>query len=204
MLQLPQNRLLIGSNYATLSTIDKHDDITISGAGLTHTKRVNSSWSSGRSTNFHIGGKYYCEWTVLVKGLGDTLIGFTTSNTPYNGFLGQNLDSIGFVTDGNFYSANASIGGIGSAVVAGDVIGIAIDLDNSKIWARKTDGNWNNSGTNNPTTNVGGKSLSGSMTGGAVAIYAGAGGSFPPNGGRVNFGANGFMYPAPGGFSPWH
>jgi hypothetical protein len=36
---------------------------------------------------------------------------------------------------------------------------IAVDLDNAKIWFRVGAGNWNNNGSANPATNVGGIDL---------------------------------------------
>jgi len=48
-----------------------------------------------------------------------------------------------------------------SASVQGDSVDMAIDFDNREIWFRRNQtGNWNNSGTANPSTNTDGFSLS--------------------------------------------
>jgi hypothetical protein len=107
----------------------------------------------------------------------------------------------------NFYPNSGGIfaGGVNTGIGLGgrsvnDVIGYAVDLDNRRIWIRPNPGsNWNNSGTANPATNVGGITIpAGTMVpfctfGGASGT---AGSSF-----KANFGASAFAGAVPAGFT---
>jgi hypothetical protein len=80
----------------------------------------------------------------------------------------------------------------------GNILGVATDLVHGQIWFRVNGGNWNNSPTANPTTNVGGFSIS------AVTPSV-----FPIS--QLNSGGDEltsdfygpFTYAIPSGFSPW-
>ena len=101
---------------------------------------------------------------------------------------------------GNIWSNGTTTGISLGARSAGNVIGVAIDLDNRKIWFRVApSGNWNNSGTANPATNTGGiVHPTGTMvpfcTFGGVSGTAGT--TF-----TANFGATAFSGAAPPGFT---
>jgi hypothetical protein len=104
--------------------------------------------------------------------------------------------------DGEYYTNNTyhSSGGITFAA-AGIDIGVAVDLDNAKVFVRNAAGWWNSgdpvAGTNpicilGPVTNNGGVSPF------LVAGYGSGGNS----GYTANFGQNAFVYPVPAGYIP--
>jgi hypothetical protein len=69
------------------------------------------------------------------------------------------------------------------------------------VWFKKQGGtNWNNSGTANPATGVGGLLLSGA---GAIYLLGTLFGNTPGDTGTVNFGATAFIGTVPSGFTAW-
>ena len=85
---------------------------------------------------------------------------------------------------------------------SGGVYCLAIDLVNSRAWVRLNGGNWNNSGTANPTTNVGGVNISGLFpTNPAFAAMTTEQILSPLA--TVNFGASAFSFAVPSGFAAW-
>jgi hypothetical protein len=80
------------------------------------------------------------------------------SSDMFNTTNGAILDN-----GGNF-GYNSSNGVLRATLTTGDTACFALDLDNLKIWFRKGSGNWNGSGTDDPATNTGGKSISGIST----------------------------------------
>src|SRR4029077_13475902 len=70
--------------------------------------------------------------------------------------------------------------------VSGDVIGVAVDFTNHLAWFRRNSGNWNNDGTANPATGVGGITIAAGSY--APTVGFGAGGSARTTTG--NFGAS--------------
>jgi hypothetical protein len=80
----------------------------------------------------------------------------------------------------------------------GTVGGIAVDLDNRKIWFRKAPaGNWNNSGTADPATNAGGVTIPAGTMVPFVTFGAAAAGFVW----TANFGASTFTGAVPSGFT---
>jgi len=62
------------------------------------------------------------------------------------------------VRDDGTFGYNSSNGALSQTFVATDVVCVALDLGNSKIWFRKNGGLWMNT-TDDPVTNTGGKAL---------------------------------------------
>jgi len=94
--------------------------------------------ASIESTTSHAANKYYVE--VAVSGAADFEIGLW--NTP--GSYGARLKSDGSIiteagTDPTF-----------SPLAAGDIIGIAADITEGKIWFRVNGGDWNNDPLQDP------------------------------------------------------
>jgi hypothetical protein len=146
-------------------------------------------------------GKYYWEITLTnYVGNDQNSVGFSTPLTTFTtvGGLGQNGAIMNF--GGQIWAAGAYTGITFGARATGDVIGIALDLDNRQSWFRiAPSGPWNNSGGANPATNTGG-----------VAVWAGAMlpyctfGGLPGVAGNIitaNFGASAFTGTVPAGFT---
>jgi hypothetical protein len=149
-------------------------------------------------------GKWYVEFTCnAVSGNVDG-VGVTNSSAGYSGgFLGSDAGATwGYFTNGNVVNGNSAVGAVNNTTYgAGDVIGVAIDLDNNKIWWRKNTGSWiGTSGTPNPATNTSGFSatnlMANNMRAYPIVNNSGAAAKF-----TANFGAASFTGTVPSGFT---
>ena len=179
--------------------------VTLSGGNLVATNTGTTATNQGAhvvTTSGKATGKYYFEnrATTYIGG-GNVGVGIGTTSSTYTG-MGQS----GGVTGAEFYItgeiyANGSNTGITLGSSAVKTIGVAVDLDNRKIWFKNvTDaGNWNNSGTANPATNTGGVTLpAGTMV---PFVTFGGGGGIANNVMTTNFGASAFTGAVPSGFT---
>lgn len=183
------------------NSADKGIDITLSGSDLIATKTaVSTTDEIVRATASASSGKYYWETTINAGG-SNHLVGISTSSESVLLFLGFSNNGCGFAKDGNVYIQSLSVASI-QTYANGDVVCVALDLDNSKIWFRTNGGNWNNAaiGSQNPATNTGGISLSGMAAG---AKFASLGIKIINDQGTANYGATAFAQTAPSGFSMW-
>ena len=126
-------------------------------------------------------GKYYMELTSVTLGNRQQIMVFSRDD-----FRGDS----GAVTTSSDGSGNATDR---ETWTSGDVIGIAVDLDNSKVFIAK---NNNYFGTSNPATNTGGDSLS-KFTG--VGVRHDSGGTNTTTI-RFNGGQLAFTHSPPSGF----
>jgi hypothetical protein len=104
-------------------------------------------------------------------------LGFGTTGTNLENFLGVDTNSIGITNEGNvYYNINVInvpiFSGLPTFGNVGDIIDIAIN-GNTYMWYRVNGGNWNGDNTANPATNSGGlliDSFSGSTLHPAIAL----------------------------------
>lgn len=159
-----------------------------------------------RSIASHSAGKYYHE--VALNGGGFYTVGFCNSSYLMNGGSGlPGLDgssnSIGIDASGNYWRAASPTGSF-TGWSANDVNGFAIDFTNSLLWVKNitTGGNWNNNGSANPATGVGGVSITGISSGPYfVTVFVVAiGGTHTANFGATTYALAGG---APSGFGNW-
>jgi hypothetical protein len=184
--------------------------VTLSGGNLVATNTGTTSVDQGAHVAAAGGkssGKYYFEatFTTVMGSVGQGVDYGAGVGTPSSTYTGMGFS--GGVTGGMVYKTgsvymNGSNQGsflLGTRV-SGDVIGIAVDLDNRKLWFRVApSGNWNASGTANPATNTGGFTLSaGTMV--PFATFGGASG-LANNVITANFGASAFTGAVPAGFT---
>ena len=151
------------------------------------------SWDAVRSTDSKTDGKWYWEVTVHDIPAGTILIGIGTSSETLT-YPGDTSQGRGYYNlNGNIYhSTNIAYG---DSYLAGDVIGVALDLDVGKMWWSKN-GVWQDSG--NPVI-------------GANPAYANVFGTFfamiglrkPGQSMTANFGTTSFQYTTPSGFLPY-
>ena len=90
-------------------------------------------------------GKYYCEVKNLTpsgRGLTIGISGRFCSSS--NDSLGSDLDGFGYTQTGNYRNNNTETA-YGDTYTENDIIGIALDLDNNKLYFSKN-GTWQNSG----------------------------------------------------------
>jgi SPRY domain len=177
--------------------------VTLSGGNLIATNTATTSTSQGAHDNSagKGSGKYYFEmkFTTVTGGNNTGVsIGTTTSTYSAMGTTGT-TGVMTYRASGQIWNGSNSGSSLG-ARSAGDVIGIAIDLDNRRAWFRVApSGNWNGSGTANPATNTGGVTIAvGTMI--AFCTFGGTGG-VANNVVTANFGASAFTGTAPSGFT---
>lgn len=170
---------------------------TLSGGNMT-AALVGSGHQNVRTIYGFGSGKVYFEATALVlgsagcgPGIGNLLAG--------TGFLGGVVGGFQYISSGAVYTNNGVIATIATYVV-NNVICVAVDIGNKKIWFRVNGGNWNNTAGNDPGSNVGGYDLTALLAnnGTVYAAFDGwqAGDSF-----RFNMGATAFAQTVPTGFS---
>lgn len=180
-------------------------NLTLSGGNLVATA---SSGNGGvRAVDRFLTGKYYFEVTETFSlGGGTMTIGVANANanlsTGYN--APTNVATV-FNNSGSsiFVNSGTAVGSLGVTLVTGNIISVALDLDNKRIWFRLApSGNWNGSGTANPATNTGGFDITALFGGGSLTIGPAA--FFGSSGSRVataNFGNTAFSGAVPAGFT---
>lgn len=175
----------------TVSWDDLHANHSVSNGGVTVTNNVSSTWSCTESLTTKSAGKHY--WEVRVDSI--------TSNAVLIGAESADVTTApGMVNDSwGYYGVNGKKGlsyifqTYGASYTAGDVIGIALDLDNGKIFFSKN-GVWQASG--DPTSGL--NPAFGGVTG---AVKPGVGLYWSGNSVTARFAAATQTYSPPTGFS---
>ena len=172
-----------------------------SGGNLT----ITSTGANGRGfTSIPIpSGSAYME---LVVNDVTTSFGVGVANTSESSYVGGTANSAGFLRDGNIYTNNAYVTTVKvdgynnpTAIVVGDIISIATDGTNARLWMRCNGGVWNTYLTGDPAAGSGSVSYSGVT--GSRFLYFEADNSGPAV--TANFGLSAFTYSIPTGFSAW-
>ncbi len=144
-------------NYYFAGTFkDGNLDVTTSGATGNYTFHTTTQ-------KIPTSGKWYIEVRAYEIGAGCG-IGITQEpTTGINVYLGQLSTTWSYYSNGNVYNNDSQpIGSYGNSYTNGDIIGIAVDMDNNKLYFSKN-GTFQNSG--DPT--------SGSTGTGAISITGG-------------------------------
>ena len=147
---------------------------TISNGGLT----ITSSGASHKNaiSNFGVStGKWYCEVKVVTLNTHQK-IGVTSDDSDElskespSEFSGEaNGNGYAYRNDGQKEGGGGSISSYGNSYTAGDIIGIAMDLDNNKLYFSKN-GTWQNSG--DPTSGSSGTGAAFTLTAGKFYLIA--------------------------------
>ena len=194
------NSVWMGEQAITLDGL-KSANFTLSNGNLTVTT-TNTAAASARSTAEKNAGKYYFEVTIntLTEGAASNVaLGVVSALANLAAFSTRQDCVVVSDTKGQIHVNDVYSGFALSTLCQGDVIGVAVDFDNNKIWFLQNGGEWNGRplGLDNPVTATGGKDAS-SVDGyaPAVAFGAGSGGSL-----TANFGATAFVGAIPSGFT---
>ena len=167
---LTQNVDTPDNNFATLNPLLYQNGTKVAAptkGNTTFTSNGGAAWGTLLTTIGASSGKYYCEakcttlGTYAILGICDMSVEQQNSNSAW--YLGQTASSAQFGyhnSSGQIYT-NDTVASYGNSFTTGDIIGIAMDLDNSKLYFSKN-GVFQNSGV--PT--------SGSTGTGAVSITA--------------------------------
>jgi len=177
----------------------KSSSLTLSNSNMTVEHTGSTGWGMVRSDIGWDAGKWYWEVTIDVHNGPYGLIGAVPQSQATNNYPGQIDHSYGYSAfDGNRFSGGSNTT-YGASYTAGDIIGVALDLDNGRIWFSKN-GVWQNSG--NPSL---GTNAAFDNTTDATYIFGKLYACVAPyqNGDQftVNFGESPFQYSVPTGFS---
>lgn len=179
--------------------------VTLSGGNLIATNTGTKSADQGAHVAAADGkttGKYYFEATfITITGGANLGVGIGTTTSTYSGIGGNAVTGDNGYRSGAIYANGSNTGISVGAYSNGQIAGVAVDLDNRKIWFRHApSGNWNNSGTANPATNSGGITIpAGTMV--PFVTFGGNPGGAANNVVAGNFGASAFSGAVPSSFT---
>lgn len=169
-------------SYATWNPADKGASFALSSGNLVNT--TSNVAGQVRGTIGKSSGKWYWEF-VLSGSITGNVTGVSKTTSSVNTATGNDTSSWGYNNNGLLYT-NSSGSAYGSSSVAGDVIGVALDMNAGTLVFYKN-----------------GVSMGVAATGLSGTLYPSSG---MRNGGSgvvvtANFGATPFAYPAPTGFT---
>jgi hypothetical protein len=185
-------------NYCTLSPADTNSPVTVTNGGLQFADAGSNGWNIFKGTIGVSSGKWY--WEVVPTAINVVFcVSIASQEAPTDVLPGQSGSGgygVTLYNSGAVYRENNSnpvenLTGYSS----NDNVGVALDMDNGKVWFR-VNGTWVNSG--NP---VAGTNAQSTTLKNYSSIWMPAVGTFYPNSnGLVNFGQRPFTYTAPTGF----
>lgn len=183
---------------ATFDPNAKGTRVTLSNGNLTLTHSSSGSDDSTYSQltrSSPLGNKYYVEMTVVTYAGGgnDLGIGIDSVNTSTGTYFYSTATGYAYYFNGQKWNNNAGAA-YGNSFTTGDVIGIAIDMDNRYIYFSKN-GTWQNSG--DPTSGATGTGKAYTFTAGTYYIAVNTAGASVVT---ANFGASAFAYSIPSGY----
>jgi hypothetical protein len=191
MTDVPTLTSATAANFSVMSPIDSASPIKPEYANL-RLRNANSTHSITRGTIGVTSGKYY--WEIVVSSaMSNFYSGIATNQTDIytTTTVGADAYSWAYVGSNGEKRYNGSTASYGSALVNGDVLGCALDLDSGKIW-------WSVNGT---------FQASGNPAAGTNEAFSGVTGTCFPAGGAYNmtidynFGQRPFAYTPPTGFN---
>ena len=182
------------TNYPTLNPLSVASQ-TLSNGNL-QVVGSTTAWSHVRSTQSPLTGKWYCEVDILFENAGASdRIGvgvanadaFSQQNIEPSEYLGETADSWSYFENGQVWNNGANTGTV-TSYDAGDVIGMALDLDSSPQTIT-----WYKNGTQIVQKDLAlGTALTGRWTFGVTTYHIGEG--------LINFGQQPFLYTPPSGY----
>jgi hypothetical protein len=157
----------------TWNTADSSSGITYTNSNLTATN-TSTLQRSARGTKSFTTQKVYFE--IVVGGAmatnDGTGVGVATSATSLasTSYVGKDANSFGLYYNGAML-INDAVAGTNNPVTTGQVIRVAVDGTNKKIWFSVNGAKWNANTSADPATNVGGMSIS-SITGAMFPMFS--------------------------------
>ena len=193
------------NNYATFSVIDHLIGSATFDEGNLEVTTTSSGTARAVSTIRPTSGKWYCEFTV--NDATRFSVGVENGDRESSAQGGASTNSvIVFYNRSAYFDGNASASYYLDATISnGDIIQVALDLDNSAVWVGRNN-NWGNSATdteisNGTTTNSLSTFISATnaLTG-DVGIFVEDNSSSGSMTATANFGQRAFAYTPPTGF----
>lgn len=152
-----------GAVTATWNSADKSSQIALSISDTKATRDGSANaWYGVRSTQSVASAKVHFEFVVnsqVTAGLNP--IGFGNASGSLISYVGSNVNSFGWASDGTFFRAG-STGTALNTYAVGDVCAIEMDATAELFWGKNftAGGNWNNDAGADPATGTGGRSFS--------------------------------------------
>ena len=115
----------VRGNYCTLNPLDKSSSVDLSNGNLTNVGTTTNVMC--RSTIFVSSGKWYYEVTLATYS-GNPIFGWASSSANLASWVGNSTSSWGYAANAMKYS-NGGGSSYGASFGAGDVVGVAADLD---------------------------------------------------------------------------
>ena len=136
--------------FATMNPLNTQaDGYTITNGNNSITGNASNAWRSLYGTLGASTGKFYWEQKINNNTDSSHIIGISDidkmKNINDNDFENASTSAYGYRPDGAKISKNTLSAGYGNTYTTNDIIGVAVDLDNSKIYFSKN-GTWQNSG----------------------------------------------------------
>lgn len=130
---------------ATWNPSDKASNITLSNSNRTAANGSGTPIAGVRSTVSRDSGKHYFEYLIDDLPSSTVMVGATVSGASLTSHLNFSASGYAYLNDGRKGNNNSN-SAYGSSYTVGDVIGVALDLDNNAIWFSKN-GTWQNGAT---------------------------------------------------------
>ena len=141
----------LSNNNQTASQVFSYQQTVLGQTLISGTDKVMFSVQyTSTNPSVGVGGRF----------IGVGLTGMDYQGDPFNGYPGNDTNSIGFSDGGNYYYNGASVQSGLPTWTSGDTIDIAISAGQS-WWIRVNGGNWNSNPAANPTTGANGSVLNG-------------------------------------------
>ena len=196
----------------TWNPSDKSSGVTLSNSNLTATCNNGANSQGVRGNVSHSSGKWYIEfhsfYFASVGGPGGVgIANLSDSLTETSAGAFSNTDAAGIFLGKTIEVGNGSAGssGIVNDLTGSNVAGVAVDMDAGLVWFTTDGTHWNNGGTANPATGVGGYSLTAGTPMGTAYPKAwirwGLSGA-PYDTATIN-GSGSFTFTIPSGFTQW-
>ena len=172
----------VRGNYCTLNPLAAGPGATLSNGNLECTTNT-ADFGQSRGTIGVSTGKWY--WEVSKVSGADICVGVVDASTSLSAFIGNAAKSYGYYGYDGKKVNNSTQSSYGASYGVGDIIGVALDLDNGTIAFYK-----NNVAQGTAFTGLSGTFFPAASddTGGNSGVYV------------FNFGARSFAYQAPAGF----
>ena len=184
----------VRGNYCTWNPLAKNSAITLANGNLDTSNSGGASDGFGLATIAASTGKFYWEVTVNTASAGRPIVGVVPTAAGLVEVGSGNANSVGYRNTGA-KRINGSDTSYGNSYTNGDVIGVALDLDNGAIYFSKN-GTFQNSGS--PTSGSSKTGAAHTWTGGSVEMTPGI--SEYSSNCSTNWGSRAFAYTAPSGF----
>ena len=148
------------SRFGAWNPDDKHSDFVLYNNEKSLRNRIGSNWRSARSKISKNSGKWYWETKITNAPTNYQMAGTGKSTVPITNYQGADANGYGYSGYNGYKFNSASSSSYGNSFTLNDIVGVALDLDNGKIWFSKND-QWQASGDPVAGTNEAFSGLSG-------------------------------------------